>query len=273
MRVLVLFTCFNRKTKSEECIRTLVEKNKKCEFSFVVADDGSTDGTYEMLTEMQNDYDIHLLRGTGNWFYTGGMIAAMTYVTENTELVYDYIAIVNDDVQFYDCAIEKIIDQSKEQDEAVIVGATCKTRLESSYGAIKYIKRSKYKRLSVTDWEIDADTFNANCVLIPKGIFRRVGIMDSYFKHSLGDFDYGIRISRAGFKIHSSKEYVGLCNRNETKGTWVDNKLKIIDRIKKKESIKGAPSKQWFYFLNKYFGLFEACKGVVTPYIRILIRK
>ena len=26
-----------------------------------------------------------------------------------------------------------------------------------------------------------------------------------------------------------------------------DNKLKIIDRITKKESIKGAPSKQWFY--------------------------
>ena len=78
----------------------------------------------------------------------------MTYVTENTELVYDYIAIVNDDVQFYDCAIEKIIDQSKEQDEAVIVGATCNTRLESSYGAIKYIKRSKYLRDCLYRWRL-----------------------------------------------------------------------------------------------------------------------
>ena len=49
--------------------------------------------------------------------------------------------------------------------------------------------------------------------------------------------------------------------------------MKRTERIKRKESIKGAPTKQWFYFLNKNFGVFSAIKGSVTPFVRIIIGK
>ena len=54
-------------------------------------------------------------------------------------------------------------------------------------------------------------------------------------------------------------------------GGWLDNSLSRKERFKKKESIKGAPMKQWFYFLRKNFGLVEAVRGGITPYVRILI--
>ena len=66
---------------------------------------------------------------------------------------------------------------------------------------------------------------------------------------------------------------MGLCNNNDNKGTWTDVNLSRIERIKKKESVKGAPTKQWFYFLEKNFGIFSAIKGTVTPFIRIIIGK
>ena len=47
--VLALFTCFNRKEKTRQAIKTLVSGNPALRFSFLVVDDGSTDGTDRML--------------------------------------------------------------------------------------------------------------------------------------------------------------------------------------------------------------------------------
>ena len=273
MKVLAIFTCFNRKDKTKKCIETINTRNPECDFTFVVADDGSTDGTYEMLKNMQSAYSIYVLRGSGNWFYSGGMNAGMEYALKNLLHDYDYMVMINDDVKFLDNGIQNMIEQSTMQDNAVIVGAMCNDTGDLSYGAVKYISGYKYKKLNISEWEVPADTFNANCVLIPYRVFERIGAMDPFYKHSLGDFDYGLTLQKDGNKIFQSKQFVGICNNNSNKKSWIDPELGIIARIRKKESVKGAPAKQWFYFLKKNFGFRLAIKGSITPYIRILLGK
>lgn len=273
MKVLAIFTCFNRKEKTKKCIETITSGNPECDFTFVVADDGSKDGTYELLQDMQLVYFIHVLRGKGDWFYSGGMHAGMKYALQNLPHDFDYMLMMNDDVEFLDNSIQRMISQSISQGDAVVVGAMCNDCYELSYGAVKYISGYKYRKMGLSEWETPADTFNANCVLIPYKAFERVGAMDSYYRHSLGDFDYGLSLKRAGYKVYQSKEFAGMCNNNDSKGTWTDTCLSRIERIRKKESIKGAPVKQWFYFLKKNFGIGTAVKGAVTPYIRILLGK
>lgn len=271
MEILAIFTCFNRKDKTEKCIRTIVSGNPKCKFTFIVVDDGSTDGTVECLTELTHEFDIHILRGNGDLFYSGGMHTGMEYALKNLSHAYDYMLMVNDDVEFISESIQSIISQSKEQQNAVIVGVMRNDDGRMSYGAIKYTSGYKYRKLDISEWKTPADTFNANCVLIPYKAFEKTGSMDEYYRHSLGDFDYGLALKRQGFKIYSSREFVGVCNNNFSKNTWTDISLKRKVRIQKKESVKGAPTKQWFYFLKKNFGILTALKGSVTPYIRILI--
>ena len=116
-----------------------------------------------------------------------------------------------------------------------------------------------------------ADTMNANCVLIPYALFRKTGSMDKHYHHSLGDFDYGFALRRAGGELHVSEKYVGLCCDNPQSGTWHDRSLSLGQRIRKKESVKGDPIGPWFYYLRKHFGLFTAVKSSLTPYIRILL--
>ncbi len=273
MKILAIFTCFNRKDKTEYCIKSLVSGNPRCEFTFVVADDCSTDGTIEALEKMKEVYDIHLLIGNGSLYYSGGMQLGMNYALEKMDQNYDYMLMMNDDVEFYDKCIEKMIKQSVEQGEAVVIGAMQNNRGQLSYGAIKYVKGIKYETLDINQWSKPADTFNANCVLIPYSAFIKVGAMDSHYIHSLGDFDYGLVLKKYGYKLFVSQEYAGLCNNNSSKGTWLDHSLGIIERIKKKESIKGAPTKQWFYFLRKHFGPTIAIKASLTPYIRIFLGK
>lgn len=273
MNILVIFTCYNRKDKTEQCISTIVTGNKECEFTFVVADDGSTDGTYEMLQNLQALFDIYVVRGQGDWFYSGGMNAAMEYALQNLSHNYNYILMINDDVEFLENGILGLISQSVYQDNAIIVGAMCNDAGNLSYGAVKYISGYKYRKMDISEWEKPVDTFNANCVLIPYETFEQFGVMDSFYLHSLGDFDYGLSLKKAGYKIYQSKQFVGRCNNNDNKNTWTDTNLGIIERIRRKESVKGAPTKQWFYFLKKNFGLFTALKGCITPYMRILIGK
>lgn len=273
MKILAIFTCFNRRDKTEKCIRTVVSGNPECKFTFVIADDGSTDGTADCLKELTREFDIYMLRGCGNWFYSGGMYAGMEYALKNLSHDYDYMLMMNDDVEFLDNSVQNVIKQSIAQDNAVIVGAMCDNAGNLSYGAIKYISGYKYRKLSILEWEVLADTFNANCVLIPYGAFERLGAVDPFYRHSLGDFDYGLALKRDGNKIFQSKQFVGVCNNNSNKNTWTDSKLGIIERIRKKESVKGAPTKQWFYFLKKNFGIGLAIRGTITPYVRILLDK
>lgn len=271
MKILVIFTCHNRKEKTENCIKTLVKGNPGFEFTIIAVDDDSKDGTWEMLDVMQQEYHIHPLKGNGNLFYSGGMRMGMEYVLNELGEIHDYLLIVNDDVSFYDGCVKKMVGQSREQGGAVIVGAMCDREGHISYGAIKYIRGIKYKILDIEEWEVNADTFCANCVLIPYEAFQKVGIIDWNYIHSLGDFDYGLSLKRAGYPIHVSKEYVGACEDNPRAGGWQDTTLPRKERIRQKESIKGAPTRQWFYFLKKNFGLLTAVKGCITPYIRILI--
>lgn len=65
-----------------------------------MADDGSTDGTYELLKDMQLSYSIHVLRGKGDWFYSGGMHVGMEYALQHLPHDFDYMLMMNDDVVF-----------------------------------------------------------------------------------------------------------------------------------------------------------------------------
>ena len=68
-------------------------------------------------------------------------------------------------------------------------------------------------------------------------------------------------------------EYVGVCPYIDLKGGWSDTSLSRLERLKKKESIKGAPFKPWFYFLKKNFGWTQALLHGFTPYVRIMLGK
>ena len=95
MKVLVLFTCFNRKEKTENCIKTITKNNPDIDFEFVVVNDGSTDGTAEMLNDLSSVYNITILNGQ-NLYYSGGMRLGMQYIKENN-MIADYFLMLNDE--------------------------------------------------------------------------------------------------------------------------------------------------------------------------------
>ena len=89
VNICAIITCYNRKEKTKNCIQSLVMNNVEINFSFVIVDDNSTDGTFELLNEMKKDYNIHLIRGNGSLYYSGGMRKGMKYVKANFDTGYE----------------------------------------------------------------------------------------------------------------------------------------------------------------------------------------
>lgn len=283
--VTVMMTCFNRIKYTIPCVRALVEGNPNISFHFIITDDNSTDGTKEALEKLP--YQITLLSGTGQLFWNGGMEKALDYALTQAEKT-EYYLLVNDDVSFREGAVEALIERQKNapdtlerkdaeegNNSAVIAGATSDTKGRTSYGGVKLLSRhfARFALIEPSEEYKECDTFNGNCVLIPKEVFFRIGNVDSVYRHSMSDYDYGMRIRKMGVMIYNSAGYAGSCNDNDIAGSWRDTTLKRRERIRKKESPKGLPGKDWYHFIRKNYGFFPALYHSVTPYIRILLGK
>ena len=270
--VTVMLTCFNRRNDTINCVQSLVQGNPNIDFKFVITDDHSSDGTAEALGTLP--YQVIVLEGDGQLFWNGGMRKALQYALDCADKT-QYYMLVNDDVTFYQGAIEKMIERCELYPEAVMVGSTKDNKGNTSYGGVKLL--SKYfARFAIVEPSEEyrmCDTFNGNCVLIPCDVFKKIGNLDPVYRHSMSDYDYGMHIRRMGFAIYNTAEHVGTCNDNQVSGSWRDASLPRRQRLQKKESPKGLPRRDWYHFIRKNYGLVSAVYHSMTPYIRIILRR
>lgn len=267
--ILGLMTCYNRKEKTLTALQRLIQGNPEIEFSFIVADDGSTDGTFE---ELQKISGVTIVRGDGNLFYSGGMRLAITEA-KKTDKQFEYCLLFNDDVNFVDDAIA---DLCKKDSSVIWVGPTSDEKGSLSYGGV--VKTSKWRPkteilMADTKEGKECDTFNANCVLIPWKIFENLDNIDEVYTHSMGDFDYGFSAVKKGYQIRVSDKYVGVCPDNPVGVSWRNTEISRKERLRRKESPKGLPNKEWFHYLNKNYNFVTAIVYSTIPYLRIVLKK
>lgn len=273
MKIAVILTCFNRSEKTSKCLRTLIQGNPNVALSFIVVNDGSTDNTEDELARINDEYHNVKVINTKGLFYSKGMRIGMEQLNSSGDSM-DYVLLVNDDVEFYDHAIENLIKESRNKNDAIIVGATCDAEGNFTYGGVKKVAKTVgVEYISNEFSNTPCDSFNANCVLIPWKEYAGCEPMDGYYAHASGDFDYGFDLKKHGASIFTSSFFVGVCNRNPKEGTWHDTSLPRLTRIKKKETPKGLPFKSYFHYLHKNYGLGKAIIFSITPYIKILLKK
>lgn len=270
-KVLVLFTCHNRLAKTQRCIESLTS-DTSIKWKFIIVDDNSTDGTKEYL---KTKSFVNYISGNGNLFYSKGMRVAIASAKEFlSKEQYDYVLLVNDDVDFFPNSITQLINYL-DGENAVMVGVTSDDNGNMTYGGI--IKASKWKpkfiHVMSDKNKIMCDTLNANCVLIPQKLFMLLDNIDDKYWHTFGDYDYGFNVIKQGFVIYTSNFYVGICNEDHSiVGTWQDSTLSVKTRFDLKEKPTGNPTKIWFYFLKKNYNVLTAILYTFNDYLKILIK-
>lgn len=271
-KIAVLLTTYNRCDMTVRCIKSLYENNENIDFRFVVVDDNSSDDTVAELLKLP--VRIKVMNGDGQLYWNGGMRMAMSFALRSAEKL-QYVLLVNDDVVFEKNAINKLVERMSLSGADVIVGATSDDNGNMSYGGVMKTSNvfAKFKMLEPSEEYIQCDTFNCNCVLMTGKAFKEAGTLDKYYKHSMGDYDYGMHIRKLGMTVISSSQYVGHCNDNKADGSWRDTSLTRKERLELKEGTKGLPFKDWFYFVKKNYGVLPALYHSITPYVRIMLKK
>ena len=269
-KILALATCHNRCEKTQKCLETLIKGNPNIQFDFIIVDDGSTDGTKLMLEEFEQ---VTIIEGNGNLFYSGGMRMAIDKAKKRKN--YDYCMFFNDDVTFFDNAIERMLKLFKPE-YRILVGATCGSDGKITYAGVNKLSKWIPKCEIVYSDEsklITCDTFNANCVLIEFNTFLKLDNIDPVYVHGMGDYDYGFNASRKGIKLYVSNFFCGICDETTEHGSWRDKSLSRRRRFAIKNNEKGTPNKAWFHYLLKNYNFLTAIVYSLSPYVRILLGK
>lgn len=248
----VLMTCFNRKDMTLRCLKQLYDQQTDAAMDVFLCDDGSSDGTFEAVRE--NFPDVYIFKGTGNLFWNRGMLAAWKKACKTKD--YDAYIWLNDDVFLYNDAIMEMIDCSNVcNDKNIICGAFCSGKGEFSYGG----RREDGFPLIPNGTMQEVYWLNGNCVLVPRYVVSKIGLLDDMFQHHLGDFDYGLRAREAGCTVVTTRKYLGECTPNQIKNNRARKSgLSLIGRFKRLYSPMGDHPFIQFRYMFRHFGMKKA---------------
>ena len=267
-KIAVLLTVFNRKDVTLQGLRLLYKAiavlGEGYTFDKYMTDDGCSDGTGKAVAK--EFPDIHIINGDGKLYWNGGMSRAWQTAV-NSGVKYDYYIWFNDDSMLYDNSFIILFDTLKKVGgNAIISGAFCDESGKVSYGGWAHDVLLEPK----TDLQ-SADKVNGNLVLIPKCVFNTIGGLDSFFHHSYGDWEYGIRAKKHGFPLFLTSKYVGKCNRHDGIKKCFNTRVNIVSRFVDLYSPISVCPFELAYYEYCCRGFFYAVKAFIVVHIRCLV--
>ena len=260
----ILITCHNRKNKTLKCLKHLSEQNINLDIYLV--DDGCTDGTSDAVKK-EFPYVI-IIQGNGDLFWNRGMIKA--WETASTTYDYDYYIWMNDDTYIYQDSVKLLLKSSKvKNDQAIIVGASCdpQTPNKTTFGA-----DFKHKAVYPNGELQEIDSFGGNFVLVPKFVFHKIGMLDHFYRHSLGDIDYARRAKENNIKMYLAPKHTGTCIYDTVFPKWKNKEFPLIQRFKLLYTpLSYSNPNEFFYFYKKHEGLLSAILHYISIHLKLLI--
>lgn len=274
-RIAVLIACHDRRETTQACLRSLAGQAHFDEANLYLVDDGSKDGTADMVRRLMPRATV--LSGNGDLYWNGGMNLAWR-ATNAAGTEFTHVLWLNDDVVLHDRALDRMVkDSAASPDGAIIVGATHShgDRDAITYGGHIAMRRDRPLRFSLarpSGTPQPVDTMSGNVVLVPILASRRIGHLDPAFRHIFGDLDYGLRARHAGIPVLLASQPAGTCEANPLSGSWDDDSASRLARIARRLKYeKSIHARDWRVLVRRWDNSLTArARHVIAPYARIM---
>jgi GT2 family glycosyltransferase len=264
--IATLLTVHNRKEKTLICLAALFNcpLPENYQIDVYLVDDGSMDGTSEAIKVQFSQ--VNIIQGNGNLFWNRGMHLAWQTAAKTKD--YDYYLWLNDDTVLYEHAVKDLVKFAENTHaESIIVGTCISSENSLTYGG--YSSKDIHRVIKPNGMLQECYFFNGNIVLIPHTVFDKTGNLDKYFRHSFGDYDYGMRALKKGIKSYVAPEIIACCNSN-AKPFWLNTDNKLSKRIKYLYSPLGVSPIEHFYYARRHWGLSKAVSTFISIHIRTI---
>ncbi|MEQ9486134.1 glycosyltransferase family 2 protein [Coleofasciculus sp. F4-SAH-05] len=195
----------NRRNYTKNILTQLtwqIKQENRQGVSIIVVDDGSTDGTKEMIQTQFSS--VFLIEADGSMWWAGAIVKGMEYAINALEA--DYLVWLNDDICITDNFINNLIKicDSGNYDSTVVGGIVLDQTYTDwiVYSGLKDRKPVSHINAFSTSDELEADVLCGNIVVIPRKIVDQVGFPDTVkLPHHGSDYEYSMRVKKAGFRV------------------------------------------------------------------------
>lgn len=207
MLIAVLITCHNRVEATTSCLKRLLEQAHNGVKVFLV-DDGSSDGTANAIRTIFPT--VTVVEGDGSLYWAKGMHRAWEAAIADDQ-DWDGYLWLNDDTELRKDALAKMM--SMNDGERIVVGG-----LEDEKGEIVYGLR-------------EGGLFTGNCVLVPRKVYERLGMICGGYSHAWADSDYAMQAKRARIGVVSAGvvgKAEGHPNRPSLKGLSLKDRWRLL---------------------------------------------
>ena len=205
--VYVVTPVFNRKTLTQRFLSCLALQSYP-HVQPIIVDDGSTDGTGEMIRERFPDTVV--IQGTGDLWWTGGTNAGLEHVlgVASNE---DFVLIINDDLEFDRDYIDQLVTYASNNPRTLVGSVVVdieKPDVIWDGGRITNWFTAKdrilYQGRPLKDFPPnhaqEVSQLTGRGMLAPVTVFKEIGLYDArHFKHR-GDTEFPVRASLRGYK-------------------------------------------------------------------------
>ncbi|HKB58607.1 MAG TPA: glycosyltransferase [Gallionellaceae bacterium] len=212
-KIYILLPVHNRREVTRDFVACLKAQTAG-DFHLVLMDDGSTDGTADMVRE--NIPDATVLRGNGDWWWAGSLQRGLDWLKENVTDRDALILFINDDVRFhpdYLARAEKVMAGRRH----VLMLSRLRSLENGNIGESGITADMKRLRFEVARSAQDINCLSTRGLFIHWGDVQAIG--DFYprlLPHYLSDYEYTMRARRKGFSCETSAELVIEANQETT---------------------------------------------------------
>jgi GT2 family glycosyltransferase len=205
--VWVCIAVFNRVDHTRRCLN-LLRRQTYTDHQTVIVDDGSTDGTSEMVVR---EYpEAVLIRGDGSLYWTRAMHQGIAYILMHAAQD-DYTLLLNDDLMFEPDLIQRLFEISRLHTRSLIQAVeSCIDNPDVIWaGGVKLNLWTAKQHLvnfhrRISEFPPDhiehSDYLTGRGVLVPMEVFRNAGNFNTGYKQS-GDPEFSRRAAKKGYRL------------------------------------------------------------------------
>lgn len=212
-KIHILMPAHNRREVTAKFIDCLAAQSYS-NYHLILIDDGSTDGTAEMVqAKIEN---LTVLKGKGDWWWAGSLQQGIECLEKRGAEDRDIVMFANDDITFDADFLQKAAGILDRLDAALLLPYLRdeNTGLPIESGVEADLQQLTFKEATSPD--------KINC-LPTRGLFMRMadlrkvgGFHPWLLPHYLSDYEFTIRAHKKGLKLITSADIAIQLNRGQT---------------------------------------------------------